>query len=291
MNILDILCTQEEICSVGVCNFEVLKNYMTKENIEKTYNICEDVSSVYVALFPYFSGYSNRNNISLYAMGKDYHIVIENILSPICDEIVRKMNKKCVILVDNSPLPEVKAASLSGVGKIGRNGLIFDKVYGSYVFIGTIITNIKFEEQKEILYDNLCNKQSNNVFIDCLNCDMCVRYCKANAIFDNGFVDNTKCLSNITQFKGELTKKQEQMLKEHKLIWGCDDCQTICPQNKDIEKTTNKDFIDDKIEFIKLDDIDGLTKKQFLQKYKNRAFTWRGPKPIIRNIKLKEEML
>lgn len=288
MNILDILYAQDGISSVGVCEFDTLKDYMSQSAIEKAYSYCENAHSVYVALFPYFNGLKS-GNLSIYAMGKDYHTVIYDILTPISEQIERKTGSKSVILVDNSPLNETQAARLAGVGKIGENGLIFDKKYGSFVFIGTILTNLEFKQMPAILSDNthIVPPSKDSKIIDCLHCGLCKKQCLANAIGDNGKINCEKCLSDLTQSKKDLTKEQTDLLLKHNLIWGCDTCQFVCPQNKNVTFTENKSFTQDLINSLSIEDIENLTRKQFNEKYKDRAFTWRGTKPLIRNLTLK----
>ena len=288
MNILDILYAVDGISSVGVCEFNTLKHYMNESAIAKAYNYCENAHSVYVALFPYFNKPQN-GNLSIYARGKDYHSVICDILTPISDQIERKTNAKSVVLVDNSPLNEVQAARLSGVGKIGENGLIFDKIYGSFVFIGTILTSIPFKQMPAILSDNthIIPPDKDSKIIDCLHCGLCRKHCLGHAIGENGKINCENCLSELTQTKKDLTDEQENLLLKHNLIWGCDTCQLVCPQNKNVPFTKNKSFTENLINSLSLEDIENLTRKQFNEKYKDRAFTWRGTKPLIRNLTLK----
>ena len=80
---------------------------------------------------------------------------------------------------------------------------------------------------------------------------------------------------------------QIELILKHNLIWGCDTCQMVCPQNKNVPLTKNIRFTENIINSLTHEDIENLTRKQFNQKYQSRAFTWRGPKPLIRNLTLK----
>lgn len=82
--------------------------------------------------------------LSLYARGRDYHAVIRETLTPFAERLAAETGCKAAVLTDDSPLPEVRAARLAGVGAIGENGLLFDPDYGSWVFIGTILTDLPF---------------------------------------------------------------------------------------------------------------------------------------------------
>ena len=77
-------------------------------------------------------------------------------------------------------------------------------------------------------------------------------------------------------------------MREHPLVWGCDTCQLVCPMNKHAKQTDIPDFRQSPIDTLTLADVDGLTRRQFCEKYPDRAFTWRGPAPLRRNLTLKE---
>ena len=89
------------------------------------------------------------------------------------------------------------------------------------------------------------------------------------------------CVSYLTQKKGELTTEQTDIIKKSGYVWGCDICQNVCPMNKDAQKSEVFEFIHDTVE--ELTD-EGLSNKEFMNKYKDRAFSWRGAGVIRRNI-------
>ena len=258
----------------GICRFSDLP--MTEDARRAANQHCPNPRSVAVFLFPYLVRDTAPRNLSLYACGADYHAVIAAALAPLCLRLRRDFpDNTFVVLSDASPLPEVQAAWLSGAGILGSNGLIFDRTYGSFVFIGTILTDLACAPTPS-------EKQR------CPDCGACRRSCPSGALHAGGHVACARCLSDLTQSKQELTPEQEQDLAEHPLIWGCDTCSLVCPLNRGVPETPNPAFREGRLTALEEADLDGLTRKQFLARYPERAFTWRGPKPLQRNLRLKQ---
>lgn len=258
----------------GICRFDDLP--MTEDARRAASERCPNPRSVAVFLFPYLVRDETPRNLSLYACGPDYHTVIGVALEPLCAQLRQDFpDNTFVILSDASPLPEVQAAWISGAGILGSNGLIFDRTYGSFVFIGTILTDLE------------CTPTP-SAQERCPDCGLCRRSCPSGALDTDGRVACTRCLSDVTQSKQDLTAEQEEELSEHPLIWGCDTCSLVCPLNRGVPETPNPAFHEGRLTALAGDDVDGLTRKQFLARYPDRAFTWRGPKPLQRNLKLKQ---
>ena len=158
---------------------------------------------------------------------------------------------------DNSPIPEVYAAAAAGLGVIGKNGLLISKKYGSFVFIGEIVTDLKFDT------DDI-NPQS------CLNCGKCEATCPVG-------LDKEKCLSKITQKRQELSASEANLIKLVGCVWGCDICANVCPKNADCALTQISEF------------IGGYRHRYILgEDMQSRAYAWRGEGVITRNAKLLE---
>ncbi|MEG0855398.1 MAG: tRNA epoxyqueuosine(34) reductase QueG [Terrisporobacter sp.] len=253
---------------------------MEEPNLDRRINpklIMEDAKSVIVCTFPYYIGNIEDANISKYCYGKDYHIVIDEMLNKICEEIkydIEGFDYK--IFADNGPLVDRYLAYLSGIGYFGINNNIITDKYGSYVFIGYIINNYEFKCDEPL--DKTCNK-----------CNKCVEYCPGNALKGNYEMNPQKCLSFLTQKKEELSLCEEVKIKDNKMLFGCDICQDVCPHNKNIEKTKLKSFTENLITKLDKEEISEISNKEFKRRYKDRAFSWRGRKIIKRNMDIMGE--
>ncbi|MDD6275371.1 MAG: DUF1730 domain-containing protein [Clostridia bacterium] len=243
----------------GICSFDRVKESLIQ--CRKIKLIPENSQSVIVMLFPYLlDGSYADSDISKYAVVRDYHIVIEEALGKTVEKLKASYpDEKFAAFTDNSPIPEVKAAVLSGLGVKGKNGLLINKKYGSWVFIGEIVTTLKL-------------KCSNSAESYCLGCDKCVRSCPTSAIKADG-VNKAICLSDITQRKGELSQTERNLIAESGCAWGCDICQNICPMNANAVVAPFAGFRDGASFSASLDgDIS------------DRAYAWRGKKVIERNL-------
>lgn len=215
-------------------------------------------------LFPYYLGQENYKNlnVSRYAVSWDYHELVIKRLNNFCKALKEKYPKNdFVAFVDNSPIPEVFAAAVSGLGVVGRNGLLINETYGSWVFIGEIVTDLNIDcKPIEIR--------------KCIECNKCVESCPGNAL-DLALINREKCISFLSQKKGELSQEQKDLLKKIGSVWGCDICQEVCPMNAQIKITPLLEFFEAARPNLKKGDS-----------IKGRAYEWRGIKTISRNIDL-----
>ena len=221
---------------------------------DKTYLVC---------LFPYYVK-GEKGNISIYARGKDYHLVIREKLQKI-NELLGQKGK---ILADIGEQNDREAAYLAGLGFYGRNGLLINPRLGTYFFIG----------QLEILAEISPDSPLEG---GCMNCGACEKFCPGGAIGEQ--FDITCCASEISQKKGELSFDEVNILEKSGLIWGCDICQAVCPHNRELKTTAMAEFMDNRITYFK--DFE-LSNREFSKKYKEYAFSWRGLSPIKRNAEL-----
>lgn len=165
--------------------------------------------------------------------------------------------------VDNSPLPEVRAAALSGLGCIGDNGLLIHPVYGSWVFIAAIVT------------DMVLPLPPGRPAAGCLHCGACAAACPAGCIGREA-AGRRGCLSAVSQKKGSLTPKEEALLRSSPLVWGCDRCQEVCPLNRGTQIQPYPCFTgyQGRLTAGELGDLTG------------KAYGWRGRGVLERNLKL-----
>lgn len=233
-----------------------------------------NVESIIVCAFPYYVEDNNNANISKYCYGKDYHIVVKEKLENIAKYISDKIEDfEYMVFADNGPLVDRYLATISGIGYYGINNNIITDKYGSYVFIGYILNNYKFE---------IDDKNEKN----CIKCGKCIDNCPGGAILGSFEFNPKRCLSYITQKKEELDEEEINMLKKSNKVFGCDICQDICPHNKNISKTSIKEFYEDIMYNLDEDEILNISNKEFKRRYKEKAFSWRGKKIIQRNMEI-----
>ena len=260
----------------GGVTFRRLLPFLSTTAREKVENLCPGPRTVLVAAFPYYAG-EPPGNLSLYARGEDYHRVVTRRPNTVCDALRRKYpGESFVPAADNSPLPEREAAWLAGIGLRGKNGLLILPPYGTYVFLGTILTGAALDVPERPAAP------------DCPGCGACRAACPAGALGEGG-PDVSRCLSELTQKKGALTEEETARLRVHPLIWGCDFCQRACPYNAAPARSPLPEFSTSLVDALENSDLEGLTNRTFRDKYGGRAFAWRGPGPLRRNLGLKEE--
>ncbi len=224
-----------------------------------------------VALFPYYVK-GEQGNISMYARSIDYHTVGEEKLKMLSDFLVDLGATEVLVHVDKGGLDDRKAAFEAGLGFFGKNGMLINAEYGSYFFIGQVVHNLEIES------DTPLEK-------NCFLCGACISRCPGRALSENGF-EIEKCLSEISQRRGELTEDEKIMIKEKGLCWGCDVCQEVCPHNSGLETTAIPEFLTDRIRELKPEDVETLSNREFKEKYGKYAFSWRGKAVLQRNLKV-----
>ena len=219
-------------------------------------------------LLPYYV--DRVENFSVYAASRDYHLVVKEIGEIILPLLAAEFPENHFeIFGDHSPIDERLAAASAGLGVLGDNGLLINEKYGSYVFIAEIISDVSpellgLEENKEIGY--------------CEHCGLCRCVCPTAILAG----DSGECLSAITQRKGELTASEVEIMKSCNTVWGCDACQKVCPHNKDSKVTPIALFQNDRITSLTTEEIEAMSDVEFSK----RAFSWRGKKTVLRNLKL-----
>lgn len=259
----------------GGLPFSELAADMTAEAVSRAEGLCPNPRTVLVAAFPYYAG-EGEGNLSRYARGRDYHLVVTECLNTVCNFLKEKYENGVFLpAADKSPLPERQAAWRCGMGLRGKHGLVILPPYGSYVFLGTILTDVALEVPRQ------------SPSPDCVGCGKCLAACPGGALGAEG-VDPDRCLSELTQRKGELTGAQQALVKAHPLVWGCDTCQQVCPYNAHPAATPLAPFREGLVDTLTGADLAGLTNRQFREKYGDRAFAWRGPGPLRRNLEWKE---
>jgi epoxyqueuosine reductase len=168
--------------------------------------------------------------ISRYALGKDYHKVMRKRLQQLALEIQKwAPNLAYRAFCDSAPVLERPIAEKAGIGFIGKNSLIIHPRAGSWFFLGELYTNITFPSDPPFA------KQG------CGPCTACIQECPTNAILDNNTIDSRRCISYLNiEYKGSIPEDIRPLMGNR--IYGCDDCQLVCPWNKFTESTHENAF-------------------------------------------------
>ena len=256
----------ELFAHVPLSKCKVLKKYLLERE-----GFCDD-ANVIMILLPYRSKHQPKN-LSVYASVRDYHRYVESLRAEAIEYVKsRYPQAKIQLFADHSPIDEVHAACISGLGFIGRNGLLINEKYSSFVFLCEIVTDLS---PSELGITEYTEKSVNT----CMNCGACARLCPSNCMDENDPRPKSECLSAITQKKGELSENEIKMMLENRSIWGCDVCQNACPYTKKAEFTPISYFNEGVITELDTATLDNMTDEEFM----SRPFSWRGRSVIRRN--------
>lgn len=237
-----------------------------------------EASTILIAVFPYGVdaetddrlGVPVEGNISRYARAQDYHRVVGGMLSGACAALSKRFGGHLFEpFCDASPITEVTAACMAGLGVRGLNGLLITPQYGSYVFIGEIVTDLEFD----------CEPVAEK---SCLDCGRCLSACPGGALGSGGFTKE-RCASHLTQKKGKLDLHEAEIIAEAGSAWGCDICQMACPMNEGKKGTEIVAFREDLIADIT---PEMLARPDFEKEKQDRAFLWRGIEILKRNLRI-----
>jgi epoxyqueuosine reductase len=219
---------------------------------------------------------NNKNlaYISRYALGNDYHSEMRNRLHIIAKKINNEIKDfKYRAFVDSAPVLEKAIAQKAGLGWIGKNTLLINKKNGSYFFLGEIYTNIDFEtDEKSESYCGDCNK--------------CITTCPTNAIIAPHVLDAKKCIAYLTiELKGTIPKKYRDSIGNR--VFGCDDCQIVCPWNRFSSETKIEEFgHNNKLDSASLISLFNWSEKEFKENTKNTPINRISYFQWLRNISI-----
>ena len=230
--------------------------------------------TVLMMAVPYFTAACEDENkcISSYAVSRDYHLFFEELFKELLPYLERNFpNNRFVAFADHSPISELHAAARAGLGVIGKNGLLLTEKYGSYVFLGEIITDMEIPcEMQPVLL--------------CQDCGACASACPS------GVNEKSRCLSALSQKKGKLDEKEQKLLLATNTVWGCDRCQECCPYN---HRAKTAGTIYSPIPFFNNDTLPSPTSEEIENMsdadFASRAYSWRGRETIMRNLHIREK--
>ena len=263
------------LADFSVVSFQHLNTF----EVRSKQRIPQNAKSAIALVFPYYNKCACGGNISTYCAVNDYHQVVMAQLKSICDDLKQKYPQNAFEpFVDASPIDEVDMAVKAGLGVRGKNSLLITPKWGSFVFIGEIVTDLE-------LPTVLCGEKG------CANCGICAKKCPGGAIrcgdVKGGRIDKEKCASFISQKKQELTQEQHDILKRAKTVFGCDICQNVCPHNRDV--LDGKGDTEKSPNLFSGEILKVVTRENVAAVYKDRPFGFRGLKVLERNLDIFEE--
>ena len=167
--------------------------------------------------------------VSLYARGRDYHKVLRSRLQKLCDRIAADIGPfGHRVFTDSAPVLEAELATRSGLGWRGKHSLVLNREAGSLFFLGEIYVDFALEPTPRA--DNHCG-----------SCTACMDICPTQAIVAPGLVDARRCISYLTiEHAGSIALELRPLIGNR--IYGCDDCQLVCPWNKFAQRNALPDF-------------------------------------------------
>ncbi|GGE32830.1 epoxyqueuosine reductase [Halopseudomonas oceani] len=175
---------------------------------------------------------ANRDSayISRYALGRDYHKLIRRRLQQLADRIQNLIGPFGYrAFVDSAPVMERALATRSGLGWIGKNTMLINRKAGSYFFLGELYTDLPLPLDKP--------QQTEH----CGKCTACLERCPTDAFVGPHLLDARRCISYLTiELKGAIPEQLRPLMGNR--VFGCDDCQLVCPWNRFAKATTESDF-------------------------------------------------
>ena len=167
--------------------------------------------------------------VSRYALGRDYHKVLRNRLKKLGDMIRERCSEaQFRPFVDSAPLLERPLAAKAGLGWTGKHSLILNREAGSWFFLGELLIDLPLPVDQPV--------EEN-----CGRCVACITTCPTGAIVEPYTVDARRCISYLTiELEGAIPEEFRPLIGNR--IYGCDDCQLICPWNRYGQLTDEDDF-------------------------------------------------
>jgi epoxyqueuosine reductase len=210
--------------------------------------------------------------VSRYALGRDYHKVLRNALQGLADDIVARVGPMGYrVFVDSGPVLEKALARNAGLGWIGKHTNLIARDAGSYFFIGEILTDLPLPVDEP-------------ASAHCGTCSACMPACPTGAITAPGQLDARRCISYLTiELFGPIPVELRRMMGNR--IYGCDDCQLVCPWNKFARAAAHPDFkVRHRLDSSQLAELFGWTEADFLARTEGSAIRRIGYERWLRNV-------
>jgi epoxyqueuosine reductase len=210
--------------------------------------------------------------VSRYALGRDYHKLMRKALQDLATDIVQRVGPMGYrVFVDSGPVLEKALARNAGLGWIGKHTNLIARDGGSYFFIGEILTDLPLPVDAP-------------ASAHCGTCSACVPACPTGAITAPYRLDARRCISYLTiELHGAIPVEFRRLLGNR--IYGCDDCQLVCPWNKFARAAAHPDFkVRHQLDSSRLAELFAWTEEEFLARTEGSAIRRIGYERWLRNI-------
>jgi epoxyqueuosine reductase len=210
--------------------------------------------------------------ISSYAQGEDYHRVLGEKLKDVAAFIEDRASVPTRIYVDTGPLLEKGYAAAAGLGWVGKHSNLLSREGGSWFFLGEILVPLPLAPSAASAEPNRCG-----------TCTRCIEACPTGAIVEPYVVDSRLCISYLTiELRGFIPRELRPLIGAR--IYGCDDCQDVCPWNRFAVKSEVPAFLPrEPLASMDLSGILGMSREEFLEATRGSAIRRAGYGGFLRN--------
>jgi epoxyqueuosine reductase len=219
--------------------------------------------------------------VSVYARGRDYHKVMRSRLQHLADRIEAEIGPFGYrVFTDSAPVLEVELAQKAGNGWRGKHTLLLQRDAGSLFFIGEILVDIPLPADAETQPEHAPEHEGSH----CGSCTKCIDVCPTQAIIAPYRLDARRCISYLTiELKGSIPEEMRPLIGNR--VYGCDDCQLVCPWNKFAQAAPVADFdVRHGLDRASLVTLFGWSAAEFDERMQGSAIRRIGHERWLRNI-------
>jgi len=210
--------------------------------------------------------------VSVYARGRDYHKVLRARLQQLAERIGNELGAFGYrVFTDSAPVMEVALAEKSGIGWRGKHTLLLSRTAGSLFFLGEIYTDLPLPVDAP-------------ASAHCGQCRSCIDACPTDAIVAPYQLDARRCISYLTiELKGSIPVELRPLIGNR--VYGCDDCQLVCPWNKFAQRSTLDDFdVRNGLDSATLVELFGWSEEEFMRRLEGSPIRRIGHERWLRNL-------
>jgi len=210
--------------------------------------------------------------VSRYALGRDYHKVLRAKLQALADRMVVELGPfHYRVFTDSAPVMEVSLASMGGLGWRGKHTLLLSRDAGSMFFLGELFVSLDFAKDEP-------------TSAHCGTCEKCIEVCPTQAIRAPYQLDARRCVSYLTiEHHGPIPEDLRPLMGNR--IYGCDDCQLVCPWNKYARAVNDPDFaVRNNLDRASLIELFAWSEDEFMRRFEGSAIRRIGHEKWLRNI-------